>query len=63
VREKSSGKNADVSYKVTLQAMPAGKKLFVFYGGEAHEIATQDAGNGKVKFTLSVGDPPTGQFP
>lgn len=63
VREKSTGRNADVPYKVTLQAMPAGKRLFVFYGGEPHEIIPKDAGNGKVKFPLSVGDPPTGQFP
>lgn len=63
VREKSSRGNADVEYKVTLQAAPAGKRLFALYGGAPHEIATQDAGNGKVKFTLNVGDPPTGYYP
>src|SRR3989337_1467663 len=56
VREKSTRKNADVSHTVTLQALPAGKRLVVLYGGEPHEVAMQDAGNGKVKFTLSVGD-------
>ena len=63
VRAKSTGRNADVTYMVTLQALPAGKRLFAFYGGEPHEIATQDAGNGKIKFTLNVGDPPTGAGP
>jgi len=63
VREKSSGKNANVTYKVTLQALPAGKKLFVLYGGEPHEISTDDAGKGKIKFTLDVGDPPIGSWP
>jgi len=63
VRAKSTGKNADVTYAVTLQALPAGKRLFALYGGEPHEIATQEAGNGKIKFTLNVGDPPTGAGP
>jgi len=63
VREKSSGKRADVTYTVTLQALPTGKRLFVLYGGEPHEPATQEAGNGKIKFTLNVGDPPTGAGP
>lgn len=63
VKEKSSGKNANVTYKVTLQAPPTGKRLFVFYDGTTHEISTQDAGSGKVRFTLNVGDPPTGYYP
>jgi hypothetical protein len=63
VREKASRKNANVTYTVTLQMPPAGKRLFALYDGEPHEIATQEAGRGKVRFTLSVGDPPTGYFP
>ncbi len=63
VKEKASGKNTDVTYKVTLQASPAGKRLFALYGGEAHELSTQDIGNGKITFTLSVGDPPIGHYP
>jgi len=60
VREKSNRKDADVTYKVTLQAPPAGKKLFALYGGEPHELTTEDGGPRKVKFTLNVGDPPVG---
>lgn len=63
VREKASGRNANVTYTVTLQALPTGKRLFALYGGEPHEIATQQAGNNRIKFTLSVGDPPTGIGP
>jgi hypothetical protein len=63
VREKRSRKDADVTYQVTLRGLPAGKKLFALYGGQPHEITTEDAGNGKVRFTLSVGDPPTGAYP
>ena len=63
VREKASGKNADVIYKVTLEALPAGKRLFALYGREPHEIVPDAVGNKKVRFTLSVGDPPTGFYP
>lgn len=63
VKEKKSGKDADVTYKVTLQTPPTGKRLFALYGGEPHEIPTEDAGNGKVRYTLNVGDPPNGYFP
>lgn len=60
VREKSTGKDADVTYKVTLETPPAGKKLFALYGGGPHELTTEDDGHRKVKFTLNVGDPPIG---
>lgn len=64
VREKESRKDADVTYEVILYALPAGSKLFALYGGEPHEIKTQDAATkGKVKFTLNVGDPPIGKYP
>jgi hypothetical protein len=63
VREKTSRKDADIAYEVTLQTLPNGKRLFALYGSEPHEIATRDAGKGKIKFTLSVGDPPLGAYP
>ncbi|HSB00587.1 MAG TPA: hypothetical protein VLE49_08050 [Anaerolineales bacterium] len=63
VRDKTSLKNANINYTVTLQAPPAGKTLFALYDGEPHEIKTEDAGKGRVKFTLSVGDPPVGHYP
>ena len=62
VREKSSGKNADVSYTVILHRLPARKRLF-YYDNGVHEIFPEDAGNGKIKFQLSIGDPPTGAGP
>jgi len=63
VKEKSTGKDANVTYKVTLRSFPSGKRLFALYDGEPHEIKTEPAGNGKVKYTLNVGDPPNGLFP
>jgi len=63
VREKASRKDADVTYKVTLQALPEGKKLFALYEGKPHEIETKATAKGKITFTLSIGDPPLGSGP
>lgn len=63
VRAKSTGKNAKVTYRVTLQALPTGKRLFALYGGGPQEVPTTDVGNGKIRFTLNVGDPPIGSGP
>jgi len=63
VREKSSRKDADVRYVVTLQALPAGKRLFALYDGKPHEIESHEKLNGKIRFTLSIGDPPLGAGP
>lgn len=63
VREKASLKDANVNYEVTLKALPTGKRLFVLHSGKPHEITPQDAGKGRIKFTLNVGDPPAGIFP
>lgn len=63
VRKKSTGKNADVTYTVKLKKLPEGKRVFALYGGEVHELTAEDAGNGNIKFTLSVGDPPIGSGP
>jgi hypothetical protein len=63
VREKTSRKNADVTYTVKLKKLPKGKRLFALYNGEVHELTTENAGNGNIKFTLSVGDPPVGTGP
>ena len=63
VKEKTTGKDTNSQYKVTLQKLPAGKRLFYLYNDQPQEISTEDAGNGKVKFTLSVGDPPVGSYP
>ena len=63
IREKATGKNKDITYTVTLQALSTGKRLFALYGGAVHELPTHDAGSGKIKFTLSVGDPPIGSGP
>ena len=63
VREKTSRKDANVTYKVKLKKLPEGKRVFALYGGEVHELTTDDDGNGNIKFTLSVGDPPVGTGP
>ena len=63
VREKVSLKNANITYTVTLQALPAGKRLFALYDGKPQEITPKAAGKGKIKFTLNVGDPPLGSYP
>jgi len=63
IREKANGKNADVAYTVALQALPQGKKLFVLYGGEPHEIKPERREDGRDHFPLNIGDPPTGSFP
>ena len=63
VREKSGGKKADVTYTVFLHPLPPKKRLFAYYDDAVHEIFPEDAGNGKIKFQLSVGDPPTGAGP
>ena len=63
VREKDTGKDADIQYKVTLQALAPGKRLFYLYNNQPHEITVQDAGSGRVRFSLAIGDPPTGQYP
>ncbi len=64
VREKSNKNFANITYTVTLSALPAGKtKLFALVSGGPIELTTQGAGKGKIKFSLAVGDPPIGYWP
>ena len=64
VKEKESGKYADISYTVTLRALPKGKtKLFVLLASGPQEVEFKSAGSGKIKFELAVGDPPIGWWP
>lgn len=63
VREKTSGKDANVRYKVTLQKLPEGKRLFYLYDNQPHEIFPEEEGNGKVRYYLEIGDPPNGSYP
>jgi hypothetical protein len=63
VKEKSNEKNADIAYTVILHPLPAKKRLFAYYEDTPHEIFPEDAGNGKIKFPLNVGDPPVGMGP
>ena len=64
VKEKSNGHYANLTYTVTLNALPKGKtKLFALVDGAPQELHTSSAGSGKIKFTLDVGDPPTGYWP
>ena len=64
VKEKATGKYADISYTVILSALPAGKtKLFALINNVPQELEIKAGGSGKIKFTLNVGDPPVGIWP
>ena len=63
VRDKN-GNDADVEYTVTLKKRDSGKKLFYQDKNKKPvEIKPEDAGNGNIRFKLSIGDPPTGHYP
>jgi hypothetical protein len=53
----------DIPYTVTLNKLPDGKKLFLKLPAGIVEQGTEQAGTGKIKFTLAIGDPPTGFGP
>jgi len=69
----SNGKDADVKYTVTLQKLPDNTELY--YGVQkqnqpgvydAVQIANKDIERlpgDRIRFTLEIGDPPTGVFP
>ena len=63
VRDKTTRGNANIQYRVILQKLPEGKRLFVYYDDQPHEITPQNAGPDRVMFMLAIGDPPTGTFP
>ena len=63
IRDTKSKEDKDVEYTVKLKKLPTGKMLFVMYGGATHKIQTTDDDKNKIKFTLSVGDPPVGVGP
>jgi hypothetical protein len=63
IRDKATRANANVPYRVTLQKPPMGKRLFVLYDDQPHEITPQSIGPDRVMFNLNIGDPPTGTFP
>lgn len=70
IRDKSTGKNANVTYKVKLKKLPKGKRLFALYkdaeedkNPKVHELTTENDGTDHIKFTLNVGDPPIGMGP
>jgi hypothetical protein len=58
----SPGDFANITYNITLDPLPKGKKLFAYYGGQVRSLAYKTAG-GKIKATLKVGDPPIGMGP
>ena len=63
VKDKNNDKFADIQYTVTLNKLPEGKKLFLKLPTGIVEQTTEPAGNGKIKFNLALGDPPTGYGP
>lgn len=65
VRDKD-GNDADVQYTVTLDKLPPNTQLYYLDKNkkDVHEITEfEQVDNKKVRFTLSIGDPPTGAYP
>ena len=65
VRDKD-GNDADVEYTVTLQKLPENTQLYYLdkNGRDVHEITNfENADDKHIRFTLSIGDPPTGAYP
>ena len=64
VKDKATGKDADVEYKVTLQVPPQGRTLYTqLPGSPPSPLPIERVDKDKIKFTLNVGDPPTGYYP
>jgi hypothetical protein len=64
VRRKNGPEEKTVPrYKVFLQKLPEGKKLCAYYDGSVNDVPFDDAGEGRIVFTLDVGDPPSGLYP
>lgn len=59
-RDGRRGGYASVRYSFTVQLDPD-QRLYVAYGGEAHDVTDELKRNGKV--TLNEGDPPVGHYP
>ena len=63
VRDKKNGKDANVRYKVILEKLPEGQRLFYLYNDTPVEIFPEEEGNGKIRYFLDIGDPPNGTYP
>ena len=64
VRRKNGTDEKTVpQYRVFLQKLPEGKKLCAYYNGVVNDVPVQNAGPGRIVFTLNVGDPPSGYYP
>jgi len=61
-RDGKLGGYANVPYTVVMDALPVGKRLFAYYGGQVHEITFQTEGN-QTRASLAIGDPPIGLGP
>jgi hypothetical protein len=60
VKAKKGGAYANMDYTLTLDAPATGTKLYYYYNNKANPLSYADAGNGRVKATVPVGDPPVG---
>ncbi len=60
--DKNLGDYANIKYIVTLDAIPKGSRLFIYYGGEIHERTFTTKGN-RTRVELEIGDPPIGFGP
>lgn len=64
IKVRETGNYANIFYTVTLNALPPGKtKLFALINNAPQELDFKEIGNGKIKFTLEIGDPPVGIWP
>ena len=59
VKDKQ-GKFADITYTLTFDVPASGTNLYYYYNGTANRLDYSAAGNGRVRATLTVGDPPIG---
>jgi hypothetical protein len=54
---------ANIQYTVIMDALPAGQRLFAYYGNQIHEVLNFKTEGGKTRFSLGIGDPPIGLAP
>jgi hypothetical protein len=54
---------AAITYTVTIDALPEGKRLFAYYAGEVYEVTDFQTSGTRTSFTLPNGDPGIGYGP
>lgn len=62
-KDNKLGDFARIKYTVLIDAIPVGKRLFAYYGGQVVEIKEFSTTGNRTHFELEVGDPPIGFGP